>query len=185
MRLRNCTEEEIAAELGCTRGRVRTKLHHIREQLQRLAGGDAGQPPDLLCHLRRWLAAPASEYLRDRGQSAEFAPGSPLERTAAAMSLGELFQSADSSLGLLIAVKRRARGLIGPEACGVPYEAHQLIYFASIAAALVHHGEKISKSGPEVLRVAWERLAGESYAGDGLQRLFATAQERLSNRRDL
>ena len=41
MRLQNNTEEEIAAALGCTRGRVRTKLHRIRERLLRLSDDDA------------------------------------------------------------------------------------------------------------------------------------------------
>ena len=43
MRLQKCTEEEIAAALGCTRGRVRTKLYLIRERLQRLSGDNAGE----------------------------------------------------------------------------------------------------------------------------------------------
>ena len=36
MRLQNCTEEEIAAALGCTRTFVRTKLNRIRDRLQSL-----------------------------------------------------------------------------------------------------------------------------------------------------
>ena len=39
LRLQNCTEEEIAARLGCTRTFVRTRLHRIREQLKRLSDG--------------------------------------------------------------------------------------------------------------------------------------------------
>ena len=42
MRLQNCTEEEIAAELGCTRGLVRTRLNHIRQRLQGLSEGGTG-----------------------------------------------------------------------------------------------------------------------------------------------
>ena len=38
-------------------------------------------------------------------------------------------------------------------------------YFANIAAALVRHGGRISKSSPKVLRVAWERLAAEPVCG--------------------
>jgi RNA polymerase sigma-70 factor (ECF subfamily) len=36
MRLQNCTEEEIAAKLGCTRSFVRTKLDRVRDRLERL-----------------------------------------------------------------------------------------------------------------------------------------------------
>jgi RNA polymerase sigma-70 factor, ECF subfamily len=38
MRLQKCTEEEIAAKLGCTRAFVRTKLGRIRDRLQKLSG---------------------------------------------------------------------------------------------------------------------------------------------------
>jgi hypothetical protein len=71
--------------------------------------------------------------------------------------------------------------LTKPGASHIPIEVHQLVYFASIAAALVRYGERISKSSPEVLRAAWERLAGESYTQEWLRKLFAAAQERLSN----
>ena len=62
----------------------------------------------------------------------------------------------------------------------MPAEIHRLIYFASIAAAMARHGERISGSSPDVLRATWEWLAAESYADDVLQRLFGTALERLS-----
>jgi hypothetical protein len=111
---------------------------------------------------------------------AEFAADSPSERAAVAMPLGELFQSADPPLGLSIAVKRRARRLMNPGASDMPVEIHQLVYFASIAAALVRLGELSSKSGAESLRAGWDRIAAESYAGDWLRRLFAAAREKVS-----
>ncbi|MGO8752691.1 MAG: RNA polymerase sigma factor [Thermoguttaceae bacterium] len=43
MRLQNCTEEEIAANLGLTRSLVRTKLNRIRKRLQRLLDNAAGK----------------------------------------------------------------------------------------------------------------------------------------------
>jgi DNA-directed RNA polymerase specialized sigma24 family protein len=43
MRLQKCTEEEIAANLGCTRSFVRNKLKRIRDRLQKLSGGDVGE----------------------------------------------------------------------------------------------------------------------------------------------
>jgi len=180
MRLQNCTEKEIAETLGCNRACVRTKLQCIRERLLRLSD-DEGKPAGLGNMLRHCLAVPASEYLRDLGQSAEFAADSPFEGAAMDMTLGELLQHADPPLGLLIAVKRRARRLMNQGASDMPVEVHRLVYFASIAAALVCHGEQISKSSPEVLRAAWERLAAESYAEEGVRRLFATAQQRLSS----
>ncbi len=58
-------------------------------------------------------------------------------------------------------------------------EVHQLAYFASIAAALALHGHQTSKFSPEVLRAAWERLAAESFADEGLRRLFESALSRV------
>jgi len=43
MQPQKCTEEEIAATLGCTRGRVRTKLYLIRERLLRLSDDNTGE----------------------------------------------------------------------------------------------------------------------------------------------
>jgi RNA polymerase sigma-70 factor (ECF subfamily) len=43
LRLQNCTEEEIAAKLGCTRSFVRTKLNRIRDRLEKLFGRDGGK----------------------------------------------------------------------------------------------------------------------------------------------
>ena len=139
------------------------------------------QPAELGELLRHCLAAPVSEYLRDSGQPVEFAADSPSECAAVDMTLGELLQRADAPLGLLIAVKRHARRLMNPGASAMPVEVHQLVYFASIAAALVRHGERISKSSPEVLRAAWGQIAAELYTEEWLRRLFATARERLAN----
>ena len=137
-----------------------------------------GPPPGGI--LRYWLATPASEYLRGLGPSAALAADWPADHAAAAMTLGELFQRADPPLGLLIAVKRHAQRLLHQGTNDVPADVHRMIYFASIAAATLRHGQQISKSSPEVLRTAWKRLAAESYAGEELQRLFASALERHS-----
>ena len=42
MRLQKYTEEEIAAQLGCTRFFVRTKLSRLRDRLQKLSDENAG-----------------------------------------------------------------------------------------------------------------------------------------------
>ncbi len=43
LRLQNCTEDEIAARLGCTRSLVRNKLNRIRHRLERLLADNAGK----------------------------------------------------------------------------------------------------------------------------------------------
>ena len=54
----------------------------------------------------------------------------------------------------------------------MPSEVHRVIYFASIAAAIVRRGERISKLSPEVLGGIWQWLAAESYTGDWVQMLL-------------
>ena len=105
-------------------------------------------------------------------------------------ALGEFhrFRRPAPPLELLIAVKRHARRVMSPGAADrskdipvpLPAEVHRLVCFASIAAALVRLGRRISKSSPEVLRAAWERLATESYLDEGQRKLFAAARERPS-----
>ena len=91
------------------------------------------------------------------------------------MTLGQLFGAARPPLGLLIALKRHARRLTGSGASDVPAEVHRCVYFASIAVAMVDHGERISKSDPEVLRAAFEQLAAETWIEDRLRGLLGEA----------
>jgi RNA polymerase sigma-70 factor (ECF subfamily) len=138
------------------------------------------QPAELGDLLRHCLTVPASEYIESPGQPAEFAADSSAECATADMALDELFQSAQPPLGLLIAVKRSARRLMDSGASDLPAAVHRLIYFAAIATAMARHGQRISRSSPDVLRVTWKCLAAESHVDDGLKRLFGTALERLS-----
>jgi hypothetical protein len=80
----------------------------------------------------------------------------------------------------LIAVKRHARRLTSPGVSDMPAEVHRVAYFASIAAAIVRLGERITKSSPEVLRVAFEQLGLESWTEDWLHELFESALRRAS-----
>ena len=123
---------------------------------------------------------PVSEYLvaptEMAGSLPEFSADSPSERAAVTITLGQLLQVAEP-LGLLIAVKRHARGLAHASDGGTLAELHTLVYFASIAAAMVRHSERITKSGPEVLRVAFERHAAADWVEDWLRTLFAGAAD--------
>ena len=55
---------------------------------------------------------------------------------------------------------------------------------SAIAAALARRGESISKSGAEVLSLAWEQFAAEPFVDNWLRRLYAAAWERVSKPRD-
>jgi hypothetical protein len=141
-------------------------------------------PQELHDLLRHSLALLVSEYLSSGGRADQ--PGKSSrdlpEKAAESITLAALLQTATPALGLLTAVKRHARRLVRPGASDLPAEVHRFVYFASIAAALVRHGRLITKSGPEVLRTAFQGIAAESSAEDWLRELFETAQERLSDR---
>jgi hypothetical protein len=143
------------------------------------------QPAELADLLRHCLETPVGEYLgidTSPGPKKEFCADTPSEQDAVSMTLGELFRAACPPLGLLIALKRHARRLTGPGASDVPAEVHRAVYFASIAAAMARHGERISKSDPEVLRAAFEQLATEAWIEDRLRGLLGDALRRLSDK---
>jgi hypothetical protein len=133
------------------------------------------QPAELRDLLRHCLEMPVSEYLAAPaempGSLPEFSADSPSERAVVSITLGELLQLAEP-LGLLIAVKRHARELARARDGGTLTELHTLVYFASIAAAMVRHGERITKSSPEVLRVAFARHAAAEWVDDRLRAIF-------------
>jgi RNA polymerase sigma-70 factor, ECF subfamily len=186
LRLASHTEEEIAARLNCTRALVHGKLERIRERLERL--GLRGTPEDnrrsaeLADFLRRCLQSSAGEYLgidAPAGRSDEFGAGAPSEQAAKSIPVGELFRASHPPLVALIALKRRARRLMKPGASSLPVEVHRGVYFGSIATALVRHGRRISKSKPEVLKVAFEQLAAEAWIEDWFRGLLGDALRRL------
>ena len=179
LRLQGHTEEEIAAKMDCTRATVRTRLGRIRERLERFGlhamRQDDRQPVEPAGALRRCLKTPVGEYLE-----AGSLPGEGEEVEAdASMTLEGLFRTASPPPELLSAVKRRARRLMTGGGSGLPIEVQQVVYFGSIAAATVRRGERISKSDPEVLRVAFERLSAEARLDGWLRDLFAEALRRL------
>jgi hypothetical protein len=143
------------------------------------------QPADLADLLRHCLETPVGEYLgidASPGPNKQFGADTPSEHRALSMTLGELFRAARPPLGLLIALKRHARRLTSPGASDVPVEVHRSVYFASIAAAMARHGERISKSDPEVLRAAFEQLAAETWIEDRLRELLGDALWWLSDK---
>lgn len=138
------------------------------------------RPEDLADLLRHSLDTPLGEYLSvgKTGRTAELEPGSK----APAMTLCELFRDPAPPLKYLLATKRHARGLAAPGASEVPIDVHHIIYSASIAVALLRHEERISKSGREVLQMAWQRLATEPYIDEWLRNIFADAYRAMTRR---
>jgi hypothetical protein len=125
--------------------------------------------------LRDCLSSSVRDYLRSAGNGLEYSADTPSENAAIDITLADLFQDASPSIGLLIAVKRTARRQMNEGAGDLPADIHHAIYFASIAAALVRCGERISKSSDEVLRVGFERAVGGLHAEYRLRGLLTTA----------
>ena len=84
-------------------------------------------------------------------------------------------------LGLLVAVKRHARHLAGSSESDLPVKVHRLVYFASIASAMLRLGQSITKSSPESVQIAFARMAAESFLDDWLRELFESACEFAAN----
>jgi len=139
------------------------------------------QPIEKADLLRHCVEMPVGEYLEidtSPKPNKKFGADRSFEPGVMSASLEELFRAPDPPLALLAAVKRHARRLMSPGASNLPAEVHRCVYSASIAAALVAHGERISKSNPDVLTAAFEQLAAEAWIEDWLRRLFGDATKR-------
>jgi hypothetical protein len=120
-------------------------------------------------------------HVRTRRSNEPRRPGSDLpEEAMLSITLRELLQTASPALGPLIAVKRHARHMARSGLNDLPAEVHRLIYFASSAAAMVGLGHSITKSDPKSVRIAFAKMAAESYVDDWLRRLFESAGDRFS-----
>lgn len=132
--------------------------------------------------LRHGLETSLSEYLALQpfpGLLPAYSADTPSEQHAVSTSLRELFHAPAPPLGLLIALKRHARQLLKPGVSDLPQEFHRFVYFVSIAAALVHHREGISKSETNVLRVGLEQMAEQAWIDDDTRGLLGEALRRL------
>lgn len=90
----------------------------------------------------------------------------------------EIFLKCGASLETLLAVKRKSKGLYREAANPDARLAALLGYFLSTAAAVVHHGSKISVLPAEEFLGAYRKLA--AVTSGRLRELFRQAEERLS-----
>ena len=87
-------------------------------------------------------------------------------------SLVDLFQHSAPPLQLLEAVKRYGRKHFHRPDAILPEEVASALYFASIAAALVRHGKRITTSDDEVLQYGFERMLERPWIEAPLRELF-------------
>src|SRR5262249_55179481 len=95
-------------------------------------------------------------------------------------SLGDLLTHPNPPLDLLEAVKRWARRTIrGRNRSTASSEVASFIYFAAIAAALVRHNCRISKSDNVTLCLGFERVLAEFTAHLDLTTLMRSALQQV------
>lgn len=133
--------------------------------------------PEELGHLlRHQLSQPLDAFLKniDGIPSPTLAPQLSTE-DAPLVTLSDLFRHPKPPLELLQAVKRVARSSVKVEVTAVPVDISSVLYFAAIAAALVHHGTRITKSGDDVLRYGLQVMLERAWLDDDTRRLLRDA----------
>jgi DNA-directed RNA polymerase specialized sigma24 family protein len=97
-------------------------------------------------------------------------------------TLGDLYSHPHPPIELLQAVKRYGRKQARQPDAKLPSEIASIVYFGSIAAALVRRGEWISKSDESLLRSGFERAIAQSWIEAPLRELFQKALTALGPR---
>jgi hypothetical protein len=105
------------------------------------------------------------------GQSTAFVPGS-LDR-----SLKEVLLDPQCSATMLQAIKDHSKRLSAMVTSGSQTLVATTVYYAAIAAALVHHDKRISKYSSESLAQRFSLLAQRAWIDGDVRGLFARAAE--------
>jgi hypothetical protein len=91
-------------------------------------------------------------------------------------SFGELFLHPRPPLPLLRLTKRFAKTSDRRRANPVPEEVATVLYYAAIVAALLRHGERISRVSDSTLREGVDWVLEQEWVGGPLRRLFDEAR---------
>jgi DNA-directed RNA polymerase specialized sigma24 family protein len=102
---------------------------------------------------------------------------------ATIVTLADLCRHSQPPIEMLEAVKRYGRSRVRRSAA-LPDEIASALYFASIAAALVRHGKRISTSSDELLRYGFQRLLDRPWIETPLRELLEDAISRLDPERE-
>jgi hypothetical protein len=139
---------------------------------------DQWDPQDLKAMLRHQLAAPL--YLGLGTLSAEVSqelrssfPDQPR------MTLGELFALEHPPLNVLMLVKQFAKMCRSDRTNPLPPEIAMLMYYASIAVAMVRLDQSISHLAPESVRRSLNWLNRQRWIPEELKPLLVTGLERV------
>ena len=100
--------------------------------------------------------------------------GSPL------VTFGDLLRHPEPPLVLVEAAKRFARKNANKDSSALPTEIATVLYFATIAAALLHHGERITRSGDDVLRYGFQLTLERPWLDETTRSLVTEALEQFA-----
>lgn len=92
-------------------------------------------------------------------------------------SLFALLTDPDTSVKDLRAIKEYAKARTAAAKTEAQYEAAGAVYYGAIAAALVFHDERLTRSSYQQLRESFSLLNTKAWIAPELQRLFEQAQE--------
>ncbi|HEX3624788.1 MAG TPA: hypothetical protein VH280_05105 [Verrucomicrobiae bacterium] len=143
--------------------------------------GPLWRPDELAAIFRHQMSAPV---LMDLG-SFDPRTASQLKTLTAAQGLllssfADLFNHANPPLQLLQLVKDFAKANLDHPESGLPREIATAVYYASIAAALVHANQRISKLSDDDLQRGLRLTREQPWLDERTRSLLATALEKIS-----
>ncbi len=97
-------------------------------------------------------------------------------------SLQELLLDPQSSLPILQAIKDHGKRLSAAVSSGAQTLVMTTLYYAAIAAAIVHHDQRITKYSRENLAERFSLLAQRTWIDEEIRGLFVQAAERCQER---
>jgi hypothetical protein len=140
------------------------------------------RPDELGEILRHQLEAPLLFDLGSSSSGTHFTDeqGAPVEPDASGVSsFGELFLHPRPPLPMLRLTKRFAKTSDRRTANPLPEEVATVLYYAAIVAALLRHGERISRVSDSTLREGTDWVLEREWVGGPLRGLFEEARSAM------
>lgn len=138
------------------------------------------QPEELGAILRHQLAAPILFDLETLDpQLATKATALGASNRQFLRTFKDLFHSTEAPLELLVLSKDFAKASLTHPDSPIPKAIAEVIYFASIAVALILHGQRISRLEDGMLSRCFERMLARPWLDEQTRSLFVQGKQRL------
>jgi RNA polymerase sigma-70 factor (ECF subfamily) len=142
----------------------------------------SSDPPDPAAALRQLLTAPVLLDLGDVSPKLAQELRTWTERQGLLVkSLGDVLQHPNPSLELLRIVKQFAKDNRSNPDSPLPREVATVLYYASLAAALVRYGERITRHQDAALQKGFQWALEQSWVDDATKGLFQEGMKRLGS----